>query len=271
MYEGMSQARKERFEAAKGILSLEEKRAVGSLAIPLRSALKQIESEVRSGAYRAVIGDDVSGRLPAIAVTEVLRGIYKAHGHDAPILRFLAGGRRDRMTEWVDGQIARETEMLDRAEGIKEELGEEAGRVLVVTEAVRTGDNMKLLIKSLKQAGLEPDLLSVGFLGDYLDAHAAPISREEVEKKLGTRLIVGSDQLPSLWGQKMRHLHGVEKQPGSATAVRKVPERDIHQEVDDPERLNAQMKVNAARVFAIRVGDDLTKDFLKEPGSEVTN
>jgi len=236
-------------------LSTAEKAAIWQMEFPIQRILNQIAPELEEGAYRLIIGDDVSGRIPAIVVNEAITKIYKAYGHPAPMLRFVAGGKREK--ELPHMEIKRAEDMRQRVMGMNEELMQKgiSPRALFVTEAISTGEAMKVVSKALSTERIKTDIAALGFIGDQFEGGEL----KEVEAKLsGARLVYGTKDLPSIYtDNNLRLLQGVSKEHGSSTSSRLTDHR-IHR--DDVPYIQA--KVNAARVLAIKVGDEVASIYL---------
>jgi len=238
-------------------LSQAEKAAISELAFPIQRILSQIEPELEEGAYRVIIGDDVSGRIPAIIMNEAVAKIYKAYGHPAPMLRFVAGGRRPG-EHGLDSRD-RSNDMKERVRGFSGELlqKEDNPRALLVTEAVATGAAMQMVTGALQNERIKTDIAALGFIGKHVENGIEDL--EQVKAKLhGARLIIGTENLPSLYGDRnLRLLQGVAKEHGSSTSTR-LTDYEIHR--DDVPYI--QGKINAARVLATKVGSDVADVYL---------
>jgi hypothetical protein len=248
---------KTRVESMEATLSQAEKSAISELAFPIQRILSQIEPELEEGAYRVVIGDDVSGRIPAIIVNEAISRIYKAYGHPAPMLRFVAGGRR---TD-EDGfeRRDRSNDMRERTRGLNDELlrnGDDP-RALLVTEAIATGNAMHMATSALRDERIKTDIAALGFIGAEVEGGESNL--EQVKARLnGARLVVGTENLPSLYGDRnLRLLQGISKERGSSTSTR-LTDYEIFRE-DVP---YIQAKINAARVLAMKVGGEVADVYL---------
>jgi len=241
-----------KIESMESTLSQAEKAAIAELAFPIQRILNQIEPELKEGAYRVIIGDDVSGRIPAIIMNEAVRKIYKMYGHPSPMLRFIAGGRRHRESG-IDTK-RRTDDMRDRTMQLNGELQqkEDTPRALLVTEAVASGWGMQMILSALKNERIKTDVAALGFAGGVVDYGTKDI--EVVRKRLrGARLIIGTENLPSLYEDRdLRILQGVAKEHGSSTSTR-LTDHQIHRE----EVPGIQAKINAARVLAIKVGGEV--------------
>ncbi len=233
-----------------------ERQVIEELEFPVQRILQQIQPELMKGAYSLIIGDDVSGRIPAIIMNEAVRKIYKAYGHPAPMLRFVAGGRRAE-EETPSQERSRQLEMRDRMASMNNELlrSGDAPRALLVTEAIMTGDAMELVVCTLERERIKTDIAAIAFIGDQAEE---PVTLADVQRKLkSARIIVGSDRRPGVYGMGKRYMQGVGKDNGSATASR-FTDYLIHAE----ERAFTQAKVNATRVLATKVGSDVADVYL---------
>lgn len=256
MHEGPANAPRDKFKEAKETLEYSERRAIAELMLPASAIMRQLAPELINGEYHLIVGDDISGRIPAVILNEAIKKVYKAHGHEAPILRFVAGGRRKRFTESIDEELERKRHMFERVSDMRSELlrSGQSARALIVTDTIHQGEAMKLLLEGMRRGGISADIASMGYVGEK----EAGVPLETVEKDLRTRIVVGAAGLPSIYVSDNKYLQGVVKGPGSATSQTFVGSM---QKPD--ERGKAQEHINAARVLAMRIGSDLGDSFLE--------
>jgi len=67
-------------------------REVKDLEEPLEDILEQIKPEIESGTYRLIIGEDASGRIPALVIGGVINRQHENKGFPKALTVFLPVG-----------------------------------------------------------------------------------------------------------------------------------------------------------------------------------
>lgn len=124
---------------------------VAELELPIKIIIEKIRSRIENGEYGLIIGDDASGRIPALILGNFMKEIYSQKGYVKPNIIFIPG-------------------KMDTISVTKEELGdyiEEWGttkdkRVLIVTDTVLTGGSLEALVWLLKKGGYVCDIATIG-------------------------------------------------------------------------------------------------------------
>ncbi len=177
---------------------------VEDLRRPTEKILSEIYPEIERGAYQAIIGDDASGRIPALLFRKIINSLYTERGFPTLETRFVAGSRNYQMT---DEEIERKQSLLSEfIHGLRNDLEKKHNKpiqkVLIVTEYVETGKALDPLIQTLKEYQIDFDVVTI----DVSDSMT-----EEAPKRWGKDIIFGrnSDSLPKIYGES--RLNGVEK------------------------------------------------------------
>jgi hypothetical protein len=112
----------------------------------------ELVEALKTDQYEMLIGDEDSGRLPALLVREVLKLRSTEQGTQAPELYFVAGGKG----------------IENRLEAIKKHFTEITGgknvKALVISENIESGRSEMALLDCLREAGIDPDIASVSVL-----------------------------------------------------------------------------------------------------------
>lgn len=156
---------------------------------PLRSLVLKIKTRMISGQYAFMIGDDASGRIPAL----ILNKIQNMSFTEKTPLFFLAGSRK---TQTIEAKKA------DIKEFVEEQLPPvpQGKSVLIITEYIHRGDSLVLLTDVLRSLGISYDVCTIGVYSKGIDL---------LDKKLGTSILFGIKGKPSIDGNYV--LAGVEK------------------------------------------------------------
>lgn len=142
--------------------------------------VEQLADGIKAGRWSAILGDDVSGRFPALIVGNLAKRYAIEHGRKPPKQIFFAGGsvpfedqpkeRKDRETQQKEQQQKLENYIHSQSENL-------GNRVLVVTEQVRSGKTLDRIMRALKKEGKMFDLSTLqarGEAADYkIDANGA--------------------------------------------------------------------------------------------------
>src|SRR3989344_5101667 len=152
---------------------------IARLEVPIKRILEQILPSIEAGEYGLIIGDDASGRIPALIISHFVGEIYKRKGHHPAPTIFLAGGRH-----------LSSSEKEPKKNKIKEYLKHRSfepishNKILYVTEAIKN-------------------------LADTSEKHISSL-----EDKFKGNLFVGSGDFNDITGvYGIRRMAGVEKMP----------------------------------------------------------
>jgi|SRR3989338_970962 len=139
--------RDRRSEALKQTdLSAAELNVVRDLKKPLKSIIEQLKPEIERGAYRLILGDDASGRIPAFIVGHVCKAIYEKNGIPPAQVRLIAGSTRltgpalEEKRTMVTQQIAK----IRRT--VAQTSPDDLGKVLIVTDTISGGNSVGFLL-----------------------------------------------------------------------------------------------------------------------------
>lgn len=157
---------------------------------PLKVVVEKLRENIKNGEYNLIIGDDASGRVPALILYQFIRDEYKKQQKTIDLV-FLAGSRE---TKDLDDKKARMKEFLSSR--LKAD-----PHVLVATELIHRGDSLVPLTDVLKEMDAAYDVATVGVLREY--------RLPALEEKLGTGIIFGEESHPKIDGDNI--IAGVEK------------------------------------------------------------
>ncbi len=119
-----------------------------------KDLLLKLKENIERGDYQLIIGEDASGRIPALIMRKVINHIYDKHDFPHPQMRFVSG---------FSGQ----EEDSYKIQALKDNLSDFVGaKALVVTEHIASGHSMYQLKTFLESAGIECDLASLALQKD---------------------------------------------------------------------------------------------------------
>ena len=261
---------------------------IEELSKPLLKILENLRPDVESGSYKVILGDDGSGRIPALILAKAINTIYATKGHDKALIRFVAGGRhlrsrvgqstvREQMLEQM-ARIGTDAEMdmtevpskivlLFRrlfptdTEGVRE-------KVLIVTDTIGTGKPTRFLVEAFAANGIKADVATLGIVNHHLDSG---LDRENIGKRVGTKVIDGElPAAPRIYAEK--DLSGVksgkiykpfwEKTDTSQLGVFAQSRKKY--DLESFEEKSLQADINFARKILGEVADTLADNYLAD-------
>ncbi len=195
------------------------------IAEPIIEILVQLKDKINNGEYSWIVGDDASGRVPALIFLNVMKKIYKEKGFEEPKLYFIAGGREsfqdqklEKVSKYIEPFFEEHTHQeYDYETGIKKTIKdvlsffskknkntERGGRVLFVTEIIARGEGLEPITKAFIKNNLAYDIATL----------FGATEKEKMEEKLGSKIFKSeeSEDLHYLVYGKSR-LSGVIKNP----------------------------------------------------------
>lgn len=195
---------------------------VETLEMPLRKILLALKERLNNGEVNLLIGDDASGRSPALIIKKVVDEVYEEKNIPKPGLIFIAGGET----------IQSEDESLDEIPEINQErvkkiklhleklinqglIAEKSNNlhktVLIITEGMFSGYGLRELIQALRKIGLPTEVVSV-----YVPSDA---SAAEFEDRLGVKIYHGTTDAGLIVAlHEDKTASGVSKKPGQIFA-----------------------------------------------------
>jgi hypothetical protein len=171
------------------------RKEVPELREPIEIILEQLRDKIDAGTYFLIIGDDASGRVPALVFDRFLKAVYKEKGYPTPQTMFVAGSGsgpehvEDNEAENKYGLVQDLVRDID-VPGIEDSLVSAGKRVLVVTEAIVSGRSLTPLMEALTKEWIPFDVAVLGIRESDADD-----LREEVQKKYGAEIISGSKNI----------------------------------------------------------------------------
>ncbi len=180
---------------------------IEELREPIQEIIKQLRSKIEKGEYGYVVGDDASGRIPALIVSSFLKKVYEEKGLGSPKTFFFATGRSNTtdVNDWKLAEIAKSVEDFFETNPDNNR----NNKVLLVSEYIATGQSLGIICDALKKEKIAYDIATV--------SSAFPDDVEDTQDRLGATIYDGVysslpsvySNLPSVYSKK--YISGVQK------------------------------------------------------------
>lgn len=197
----------------KELLNYEDTETLRHLEESTKVLVSKLREHIEGAEYQLVIGEDASGRLPALMLATVFKDVYEHRGLAAPMLRFIATSRpTNEIGEISDRRTSAVREALTAIKRTFDSHGR-TGRVLLVTDTIDSGNSMEGLVNAVKDMGMELDVATVSFLkrDTNVDSRA-----EAFKKHWGVNVYWSQDNLHDVFRSR---LSGVRKSKDGAYAI----------------------------------------------------
>lgn len=147
-------------------------------------AIDMLKENISNHKYDIIIGDDVSGRLPAVVLYGVMKKIYSQDNTKAPKLLFFAGdgSLSEKYSELWEKAIQKE---LSRY--LKEGIIKKESKILLVTEYNQTNTTILNFHKVFKACGFNFDVLNL-----QRNINTLPLKENEI-KMYDAGIVKGDD------------------------------------------------------------------------------
>jgi len=173
---------------------------------PFLILVEKLKEDINLGTYDAIIGDDASGRIPTLALWNVMKermrqahpGLSPEEDRDMLKTYFVAGGRN----------VANEENQADFFEKIQPEVRKKA---LFVTEYIATGESIKRVGELLESKNISFDIATLGFAIDEHQQRTEPVKSFFLRHKIFSGEYVSMTSAPKIYGE--HGLAGVQKYP----------------------------------------------------------
>lgn len=179
---------------------------IESIRKPFLSLVEKLKESIDAETYDTLIGDDASGRIPTLALRNVMaERMRQVHPNLSPEedrerlkTYFVAGGRINTNTEGLK----------EFFEKIKPTVKK---RALFVTEYIATGESMKRIGEILEKEQIPFDIATLGFVVDQYAQREEEVRNFLVRHKIFSGEYTGPTGTPDIYGA--HRLAGVEKYP----------------------------------------------------------
>ena len=150
------------FDQLQKEIELEE---ISELEAPLKRIIEKLSVRIEDGEYSLIIGDDASGRIPAIILGNFVKRISEARGLVNPDIIFIPGKLDNGLQSFLDKILNRKNtskqqEELDEYVSSRGAIKE--SKILIVTDTLQSGYSLKTLVDLLNRAGYNCDIATIG-------------------------------------------------------------------------------------------------------------
>ncbi|MCE9541097.1 phosphoribosyltransferase [Candidatus Kaiserbacteria bacterium] len=199
--------------ATEKLIDREDSETLERLEKSVASLVSDMKERINGAEYELVIGEDASGRLPALMLGTVLKDVYESRGIRAPMVRFLTSSRPTKESGDIwEKRTAAVREALSEIKKTFDESGRN-GKVLLVTDVIDTGNSMEGLLRAVQEAGMAPEVATVALLKGDSDSYTRA---EAFEKHWGVNVYWTQNHLTDVFRNR---LSGVTKSKDGAYAV----------------------------------------------------
>lgn len=184
---------------------------IESIRKPFFSLVEKLKEDIDAETYDVLIGDDASGRIPTVALRNLMaERMRQAHPDMSPeedreMLKtyFIAGGAIDTNTAKLEEFFAK----------IKPTV---KNRVLFVTEYIASGESVRRIGEMLEEKNIPFDIATLGFAIDERNERAEKDKFFLVRHKIFTGEYTGPKTAPKIYAEYK--LAGVKKVPFQESA-----------------------------------------------------
>lgn len=241
--------------AAESALSKDQRYVIESLEKPIENILTQLSPKIERGEYGLIVGDDASGRVPALILRSVIDAAYEKHGYKKAVTRFVAGTRFIDPDQEGD-KFGKEVDFFIR---LKDKMGA-SRRALVVTDTIHTGESIVFIVDALKAAGIQADVAAIAKIRS-----GVPLP-ESLRDDSDLEIAAGSATTPAI--HTAYPLAGVGKFPEDLHARRLDEEQRLKYPGIEP--LAYQATVNATRELAKDIAARLVTRYESVLGQDIS-
>ncbi len=213
---------------------------------PLLKIVNTLYADISSGKIQLILGDDASGRIPALILNSAIRHIYENHNYTMPDVRFIAGAGQNSHEKRREKENKINSFIADLKSTLQKE-GHAPSKTLVVTDVIATGNSLRPLMSALKTNKMNSDVAVVRMYDTATDI--GDLQRE-------WKATIADGEGPTDIYKEYR-LGGVHKNLGDLFARSII--KDVGSEGED--KVRRQQLVNAARERCELIGQRIARQF----------
>lgn len=161
---------------------------IAALYQPIENIIEKIKNNIENGEYGLIIGEDTSGRIPALVFNKVLKAAYEKKGQPSPDILFMSGIR------WYNPQHDSDKEKGERfIDHIKDHVVTNEKKALVVTEYIKFGHSILPIVHALEAQGIPYDIAACVVADVHNEAHPRNKHHPRYAKEIADHLYYGID------------------------------------------------------------------------------
>jgi len=248
---------------------------IKALRRPMEQVLLQLGDKLEAGEYGVIIGDDASGRIASLALTDIVNHVYEDKGYKKPQHLFLAG-QRGQDVDVKSREIGAHLEKVLHKDEINK-----GKKVLIVTDVIETGSSLIPLTKYLTEKGVEHDVVTMSFhlQGGGVSIYTIHKLETTFQANIYGPILFKNSQHHQIFGK--HNLAGVQKDRGDLLSHRhekynaqevKQVRKDLHilsEEIYSSYKKNIQETETNTVVKSIGILDEYIKAGLLAPRDPV--
>jgi hypothetical protein len=181
---------------------------IEELREPIQKLYCKLRKHIYNGRYYLIIGDDASGRIPALVFYHIIKAAHLRNGHNIPRIIFFAGKNEE--GELGGKKLRAITKYIQQTIWGIQKTRRTSKRVLIVTDTIHTGISLSAITNALKENSLRFEIATIGLCG------MKPIYY--LNNMLGGKILFGSIGTPSIYSKPS--LSGVTKSSSDTFSCR---------------------------------------------------
>jgi len=194
--------------------------------------------------YDAIVGDDASGRIPALIFNEIISKINEEKKIEKPKLLFIAGQFSGVRHEQAEPRTL--INVLHKTEEHISKNLKDKKRVLIVTDTINTGNSLISMTESLRVNKIPYDIVSISFLGEGRKNLEEKL--KETEKKLGGKIFANlTDVTPRVY--RAYGIVGVKKEKANRFSTKIMSNKLDNFEPDEVSRARRDIHILSKKLL----------------------
>jgi len=226
--------------------------AIRELADPIMKLLWELRDKIEEGSFDSIIGDDSSGRIPALVFSNVINRIYKQKEIPKIDTKFLAGSRGYKEGEERFSIKVKKIVDFINIRLLKNVNDREASKkTLIVTDTIFKGNSLLPLVRALQETHKPYDIATISMTkGKNLG----------IEQMLGAEIHFAQTEDAMIFSRD-KTSKGVYKDVEDIHA--KSLKKKEYTEKNPHEKIIIQNAVNEGRADATKLADLLSEAYIK--------
>ena len=128
---------------------------VAELELPIKIIIEKIKSRIENGEYGLIVGDDASGRIPTLILGNFIKKVSELKEVNTPNIIFIPG-------KLISISIFDKIHTKKLEEHLSKHGATKDKRILIVTDTIKTGASLEVLVRLIKKSGYACDIAVIG-------------------------------------------------------------------------------------------------------------